>query len=254
MQRSPRIYGIKMENRGVRRVENENILEVKDVTKKYRSKHALRGVSFTLGAGRITGLLGSNGSGKSTLMKIIAGLAQPTSGSVSVLGGSVGVESKSVVSFMPDKPLTESWMSVSDALKFQRDFYPDFDQAKAERMLEFMKLREKDKVKDLSKGMNERLQLTLALSRRASLYLLDEPIGGVDPVARTKILNALVEFYEEDSTILLSTHLITDIERIFDDVILIKEGEIVMHSEVEDIRQRHGKSIDELFREVYAEC
>ncbi|MEK4155992.1 ABC transporter ATP-binding protein [Paenibacillus sp. FSL R7-0163] len=232
----------------------ENIVEVHEVTKKYSSKHALREVSFNLSAGKITGLLGSNGSGKSTLMKIIAGLSQPTSGRVSVIGGSVGTESKAVVSFMPDKPLTESWMSVSDALKFQTDFYPDFDLTKASRMLEFMKLRAQDKVKDLSKGMNERLQLTLALSRRASLYLLDEPIGGVDPVARTKILNALVEFYEEDSTILLSTHLVSDIERIFDDVIFIKEGEILMHTAVEDIRLRQGKSIDELFREVYAEC
>lgn len=187
-------------------------------------------------------------------MKIIAGLTQPTSGRVSIIGGAVGLDSKAVVSFMPDKPLTESWMNVKDALKFQSDFYPDFDQTKASRMLEFMKLRAQDKVKDLSKGMNERLQLTLALSRRASLYLLDEPIGGVDPVARTKILNALVEFYEEDSTILLSTHLVSDIERIFDDVIFIKEGEIVMHTAVEDIRLRQGKSIDELFREVYAEC
>lgn len=232
----------------------ENILEIQQVTKKYKSKPALRGISFNLGAGKITGLLGSNGSGKSTLMKIIAGLTQPTSGRVSILGSPVGVDSKSVVSFMPDKPLTESWMSVRDALNFQREFYPDFDQAKASRMLEFMKLREQDKVKALSKGMNERLQLTLALSRKANLYLLDEPIGGVDPVARTKILNALVEFYEEDSTILLSTHLVSDIERIFDDVIFIKEGEMVMHTEVEDIRIRQGKSIDELFREVYAEC
>lgn len=232
----------------------ENILEVHDVTKKYRSKHALRGVSFNLSAGKITGLLGSNGSGKSTLLKIIAGLTQPTTGRISVIGEVVGRNSKAVVSFMPDKPLTETWMNVGDALSFQRDFYPDFDQTKATRMLEFMKLSEKDKVKDLSKGMNERLQLTLALSRRASLYLLDEPIGGVDPVARTKILNALVEFYEEESTILLSTHLVSDIERIFDDVIFIKEGEIVMHTAVEDIRLRHGKSIDEMFREVYAEC
>ncbi len=232
----------------------ENILEVHDVTKKYSSKHALRGVSFTLGAGKITGLLGSNGSGKSTLMKIIAGLTHPTSGSVAVLGGPVGPESKAVVSFMPDRPLTESWMSVGDALKFQRAFYPDFDPDKAQRMLEFMKLKEKDKVNTLSKGMNERLQLTMVLSRRARLYLLDEPIGGVDPVARTRILDALVEFYEEDSTILLSTHLVSDIERIFDDVIFLKEGEIIMHSEVEELRLRHGKSMDELFREVYAEC
>ncbi|KGE16897.1 ABC transporter ATP-binding protein [Paenibacillus wynnii] len=231
-----------------------NILQVNEVTKKYNSKQALRGVSFELGAGKITGLLGSNGSGKSTLMKIIAGLIQPTSGSVSVLGNPVGLESRAVVSFMPDRPLTESWMKVSDAIQFYRDFYADFDNDKARRMLDFMKLKESEAVRTLSKGMNERLQLTLALSRRASLYLLDEPIGGVDPVARTRILDALVEFYEEDSTILISTHLVTDIERIFDDVIFLKEGEIVMHREVEDIRLQEGKSIIELFREVYAEC
>ncbi|MDQ0195655.1 ABC transporter ATP-binding protein [Paenibacillus wynnii] len=231
-----------------------NILQVNEVTKKFNSKQALRGVSFELGAGKITGLLGSNGSGKSTIMKIIAGLIQPTSGSVSVLGTPVGLESKAVVSFMPDCPLTESWMKVSDAIEFYRDFYADFDNDKARRMLEFMKLKESEAVKTLSKGMNERLQLTLTLSRRARLYLLDEPIGGVDPVARTRILDALVEFYEEDSTILISTHLVTDIERIFDDVIFIKEGEIVMHREVEDIRLQQGKSIIELFREVYAEC
>ncbi len=232
----------------------DRILKVEQVSKKYGSKQALHNVSFELGAGKIIGLLGSNGSGKSTLMKLIAGLAQPGSGSISVLGTPVGGESKLLVSFMPDQPLTEDWMKVGDALRFMEDFYPDFDPAKAHRMLEFMKLNVKDKVRALSKGMNERLQLTLALSRKARLYLLDEPIGGVDPVARTKILNALMEFYEEDSTILLSTHLVSDIERIFDEVIFIKEGELVLHSDVEELRQKRGKSIDELFREVYAEC
>lgn len=232
----------------------DRILQVENVTKKYGTKHALHGVSFSLHAGKIVGLLGSNGSGKSTLMKLIAGLAQPTSGSISVLGTPVGKASKTLVSFMPDHPLTESWMRVGDALKFQKDFYPDFDESKAKRMLEFMKLREQDKVQTLSKGMSERLQLTMVLSRRARLYILDEPIGGVDPVARTRILNALMEFYEEDSTILLSTHLVTDIERIFDEVIFIKEGELVLQSEVEELRLQHGKSVDELFREVYAEC
>ncbi|KHL92999.1 multidrug ABC transporter ATP-binding protein [Paenibacillus sp. IHB B 3415] len=232
----------------------DELLEVQGVTKKFGSKQALGNVSFTLGAGRITGLLGSNGSGKSTLMKLIAGLAQPGSGRISVLGVPIGVESRKLVSFMPDVPVTESWMNVGDALKFQRDFYPDFDQAKAQRMLDFMNLRGQDKVRTLSKGMNERLQLTLALSRRARLYMLDEPIGGVDPVARTKILNALMEFYEEDSSILISTHLVNDIERIFDEVIFLKNGEIVLQREVEELRLERGKSIDELFREVFAEC
>ncbi|WP_342422804.1 ABC transporter ATP-binding protein [Paenibacillus sp. FSL E2-0178] len=232
----------------------DELLEVQGVTKNFGSKQALSNVSFTLGVGRITGLLGSNGSGKSTLMKLIAGLAQPGSGRILVLGVPIGVESRKFVSFMPDVPVTESWMNVGDALKFQRDFYPDFDQAKAQRMLDFMNLRVQDKVRTLSKGMNERLQLTLALSRRARLYMLDEPIGGVDPVARTKILNALMEFYEEDSSILISTHLVNDIERIFDEVIFLKNGEIVLQREVEELRLERGKSIDELFREVFAEC
>ncbi|ETT63192.1 ABC transporter-like protein [Paenibacillus sp. FSL R7-277] len=232
----------------------DDILNIQNVSKQFGPRQALNQVSFKLGSGTITGLLGSNGSGKSTLMKLIAGLAWPASGRISVLGMPVGVESKKLVSFMPDVPVTESWMNIGDALRFQQDFYPDFDQAKALRMLDFMKLRTADKVRTLSKGMNERLQLTLALSRRARLYLLDEPIGGVDPVARTKILNALMEFYEEDSSILLSTHLVTDIERIFDEVIFLKEGEIVLHRPVEELRQEHGKSVDELFREVFAEC
>lgn len=232
----------------------DSILKVQQVSKAYGSRQVLHNVSFELGSGKIAGLLGSNGSGKTTLMKLITGLAQPSAGSISVLGTPVGEESKSLVSFMPDRPLTENWMKVGDALKFMRDFYPDFDPEKARRMLDFMKLSEQSKVSSLSKGMNERLQLTLALSRRARLYMLDEPIGGVDPVARTKILNALMEFYEEDSTILISTHLVSDIERIFDEVIFIKEGEIFLHSDVEELRLQRGKSIDELFREVYAEC
>ncbi|AIQ46982.1 multidrug ABC transporter ATP-binding protein [Paenibacillus sp. FSL R7-0273] len=232
----------------------DSILQIQQVSKNYGSKQALNQVSFELGAGKIVGLLGSNGSGKSTLMKLIAGLARPGAGSISVLGLPVGEETKGLVSFMPDRPLTEKWMKVGDALRFMADFYPDFDQAKARRMLDFMKLNEKDRVTSLSKGMNERLQLTLALSRKARLYMLDEPIGGVDPVARTRILNALMEFYEEDSTILISTHLVSDIERIFDEVIFIKKGEMVLHSEVEELRMQRGKSIDELFKEVYAEC
>lgn len=232
----------------------DDILDIQNVSKQFGPRQALNQVSFKLGSGTITGLLGSNGSGKSTLMKLIAGLAWPGSGRISILGVPVGVESKRLVSFMPDVPVTESWMNIGDALRFQQDFYPDFDQTKALRMLDFMKLRTADKVRTLSKGMNERLQLTLALSRRARLYLLDEPIGGVDPVARTKILNALMEFYEEDSSILLSTHLVTDIERIFDEVIFLKDGEIVLHRPVEELRQEHGKSVDELFREVFAEC
>ncbi|WP_154890728.1 ABC transporter ATP-binding protein [Paenibacillus polysaccharolyticus] len=230
-----------------------NILELNQVNKTYGRKQALHNVSLNVAPGRIVGLLGSNGSGKSTLMKLVAGLLHPASGSIQVTGKVIGLETKSLVSFMPDRPLTEKWMKVRDAIAYYRDFYADFDEEKAREMLEFMNLSADERVSHLSKGMNERLQLTLALSRKARLYLLDEPIGGVDPVARGKILDAIVKFYDEDSSLIISTHLVNDIERIFDEVVFIREGKVVMHEEVETIRLKHGKSVDEMFKEVYAE-
>lgn len=231
----------------------DNLLQFQGVSKSYGSKKALQDVTFNIGAGKIVGLLGTNGSGKSTLMKITAGLIPAATGTIHVSGFPVGLNSRSLVSFMPDRPITESWMKVRDAVQYYRDFYADFDAEKARHMLEFMNLNERDRVSTLSKGMNERLQLSLALSRNAKLYLLDEPIGGVDPVARAKILDAIVEFYNEDSSVVISTHLVRDIERIFDQVIFIKEGSIVMQEEVEDLRIKHGKSVDDMFKEVFAE-
>lgn len=231
----------------------DNLLQFQSVSKSYGSRKALNDVSFSIGPGKIIGLLGTNGSGKSTLMKITAGLLPVYSGSVTVAGQPLDLNTKSIVSFMPDRPLTESWMKVKDAITFYSDFYSDFDMAKALQMLDFMNLNPQDRISSLSKGMNERLQLTLALSRNAKLYLLDEPIGGVDPVARTKILDAIVEFYSEDSSLIISTHLVKDIERIFDEVIFIKNGELVLHEEVEELRLKHGKSVDDMFKEVFAE-
>lgn len=232
----------------------ENLLQFENVCKAYAGgRKALSNVTLNIGSGKIIGLLGTNGSGKSTFMKVAAGLLQPSSGSVKVDGNPVGLMTKSLVSFMPDRPLTESWMKVSDAVAFYRDFYKDFDVEKANSMLQFMKLNDTDRISALSKGMNERLQLTLALSRNARLYMLDEPIGGVDPVARGKILDAIVEFYNEDSSLIISTHLVKDIERIFDEVIFIRDGQIVMHDEVENIRLKNGKSVDEMFKGVFAE-
>nr|WP_138496478.1 ABC transporter ATP-binding protein [Paenibacillus pinistramenti] len=229
------------------------VLSVSNLTKTYGRKTALNNVTFDIEPGRIVGLLGTNGSGKSTLMRIAAGLAQPSSGQVTVAGEPVGVRSKGLVSFMPDAPVTEDWMRIKDAMGFYRDFYADFDSAKASEMLQFMKLNPDDRVTSLSKGMKERLQLTLAFSRRSKLYLLDEPIGGVDPVARGKILDAILEFYDEDSSVVITTHLVRDIERIFDQVAFIRNGELVLMDEVETLRTRTGKSVDELFREVFAE-
>ncbi|SFE09330.1 ABC-2 type transport system ATP-binding protein [Paenibacillus algorifonticola] len=231
----------------------KKIVELQAVTKNYGSRKALHNINLNLEAGKIIGLLGSNGSGKSTLMKLAAGLIQPTSGTIRICGEPIGIGTKAVTSFMPDQPVTESWMRVKDALRFFSDFYKDFDQEKAGSMLDFLKLDRNDRISSLSKGMNERLQLTLAMSRQAKLYLLDEPIGGVDPVARGKILDAIVKFYNEDSCVLISTHLITDIERIFDEVLFIQNGEVSLRQDVESIRSKHGKSVDELFREVFSE-
>lgn len=230
----------------------ESILKLTDVTKRYGSKTALSGVTFEVGPGRIIGLLGSNGSGKTTIMKLAAGLLQPSSGAVTACGEPISRFTKAFTAFMPDKPLTESWMRVRDALAFYRDFYPDFDEGKAREMLSFMQLNANDKTVSLSKGMNERLQLTLTLSRNARLFLLDEPIGGVDPVAREKILDAIVQYYNEESSLIISTHLVRDIERIFDEVMMIKDGKVALHEGVDDIRMKYGKGVDDLFKEVYA--
>lgn len=230
----------------------DKLLQFEGVSKSYRSKTALNQVTFGIGPGKIIGLLGTNGSGKSTIMKIAAGLIPASAGRATVLGVPAGLVTKSLVSFMPDQPLTESWMKVKDAVGFYRDFYEDFDEEKARRMLDFMNLQERERVSSLSKGMNERLQLTLTLSRKAKLYLLDEPIGGVDPVARTKILDAIVEFYDEDSSMIVSTHLVRDIERIFDEVIFIKDGSLVLQDEVDNLRMKYGKSVDDMFKEVFS--
>lgn len=229
------------------------VLEMEQVAKRYRNGRGLNEATLRLGSGKIVGLLGPNGSGKTTLMKLIAGLGHPQSGTVRVQGIPVGLETKRLVSFMPDQPLAESWMKVSDAIAFQADFFPDFDLRKADELLAFMKLAPGDRIASLSKGMSERLQLTLALSRSVPLYLLDEPIGGVDPVARGKILDAIVEQYSENSTLVVSTHLVRDIERIFDEVIFLKEGRTLLHQEVEELRIQTGKSIDDYFKEVFAE-
>ena len=231
----------------------DTLLKVSGVSKAYGSRKALDNVSFEIGTGKIIGLLGSNGSGKSTLMQIIAGLTPASAGEASVLGKAIGRETKSLISYMPDRPLTESWMKVKDAVAFYKDFYADFDMDKAREMLGFMNLDEKSSVGVLSKGMNERLQLTLALSRNVNLYLLDEPIGGVDPVARDKILDAIVRFYREDSSLIVCTHLVTDMERIFDEVMFLKGGSIALHEEVESIRIKHGRSVDDMFKEVFGE-
>ncbi len=230
---------------------NDNLLEFINVTKKFSNKTALDNVSFAIQPGRIIGLLGPNGSGKSTSIKMINGLLQPDSGQVLIKGNTPSIESKKIISYLPERTYLNDWMTVSQILSFFEDFYEDFDSNRAKEMLTSLGVDENAKLKTLSKGTKEKVQLILVMSRKAELYVLDEPIGGVDPAARDYILSTIIQNYSESSSILISTHLIQDVEKILDDVILINNGQIYMTGSVDDIRSENGISIDNLFREVF---
>lgn len=227
------------------------ILECKGLTKDYGNKKALDGIDLTIKKGRIVGLLGPNGSGKSTLIKLANGLLTPTNGEILIKGMKPGVETKKIVSYLPERTYLNNWMRVSDIIKFFSDFYEDFNSEKAYDMLGKLKINANDKLKTMSKGTKEKVQLILVMSREADLYFLDEPIADVDPAARDYILNTIITNYNENSTIVISTHLISDIEKVLDDVIFISYGEIYLTKSVDDIREEEGKSVDELFREVF---
>ncbi|SHE50022.1 ABC-2 type transport system ATP-binding protein [Caldanaerobius fijiensis DSM 17918] len=228
------------------------ILKATNLTKNYYSKKALKGINLEVEKGKILGLLGPNGSGKTTFMKIAAGILRPTSGQILIDGQKPGIYTKSIVSYLPDVNYLYKWMRIRDAINFFKDFYVDFDLEKSKRLLDFMKLDENDKVTSLSKGMLEKLHLTLVLSRNAKLYIFDEPLGGIDPNAREKIIDAIIDNIREDSSMIISTHLVRDIERLFDDVAFISDGEIILNGNAEELRTERNKSIDEIFREVYA--
>ena len=230
---------------------NNELVKITNLTKKYQSKEALSNVNLTLEAGHIVGLLGPNGSGKTTLMKILTGVIREYDGAVSIGGKNVGPETKALVSYLPDASYFSHWMTPLDVISLFKDFYADFDEHKCREMLKRLGLSEKQKIKTMSKGMIEKFQLCLVMSRNAKLYVLDEPIGGVDPAARDYILDTILTNYNEDATIFMSTHLISDVERIFDTVIFLKEGEIVLEGNIDNIRAKEEKSIDELFREVF---
>jgi ABC-2 type transport system ATP-binding protein len=230
---------------------NNELVKITNLTKKYQSKEALSNVNLTLESGHIIGLLGPNGSGKTTLMKILTGVIRDYDGAVTVGGKGVGPETKALVSYLPDASYFSHWMTPLDAISLFKDFYADFDEHKCREMLKRLGLSEKQKIKTMSKGMIEKFQLCLVMSRDAKLYILDEPIGGVDPAARDYILDTILTNYNEDATIFMSTHLISDVERIFDTVIFLKEGEIVLEGNIDNIRAKEEKSIDELFREVF---
>lgn len=227
------------------------ILECQSLSKKFSGSVALSNVNLTLERGRIIGLLGPNGSGKTTLLKIINGLLVPDAGNVKIAGMLPGVLTKKIVSYLPERAYLADWMKVSDIIEFFKDFYEDFDPARAMDMLERLHIDPTKKLKTLSKGTKEKVQLILVMSRKADLYCLDEPIGGVDPASRDYILNTIISNYDENATVLISTHLIAEIENILDEVIFIKDGSVTLHSSVDDIRTKEGKSIDSLFREVF---
>ncbi len=229
----------------------EKLVHIEHLSKRYGQRAALSDVSLDLEGGRIVGLLGPNGSGKTTLIKILTGMLQEYTGTVSILGNVPGVESKKVISYLPDKAYFADWMRVRDALDVFCDFFADFDRVKAAELLNRLGLDPAMRVKSMSKGMVEKLSLTLTMARRAKLYVLDEPIGGVDPAARELILDTILNNYSEDGSILLSTHLIGDVERIFDTVVFLKEGQIALCDDVDAVREKNGMSIDQLFREVF---
>lgn len=227
------------------------ILECKNLSKTYGHKPALENVNLNLESGRIIGLLGPNGSGKTTLIKLINGLLSPSEGELLINGNAPGVETKKIVSYLPERTYLDENKRVSDAIDFFVDFYEDFDRSRALDMLGKLSIDPDARIKTLSKGTKEKVQLILVMSRRAKLYCLDEPIAGVDPAARDYILNTIINNYDENATILFSTHLISDVENILDEVIFIQNGRIRMQAEVDDIRFNKGKSVDELFREVF---
>lgn len=232
--------------------QNNPLVVCSGLTKTYGSFTALDHLDLTLERGRFIGLLGPNGSGKTTTIKLLNGLLQPTAGTVTINGMQPGRGTHSIVSYLPDRACLDENMKVADIIDFFSDFYRDFDRVKATEMLNTLNLPSLSRLKALSKGNREKVQLILTMSRRAQLYILDEPIAGVDPAARDYILNTILANYSEDASVLLSTHLIADIERVLDEVVFLKEGSMVLHEGVDTIREEHGKSVDMLFREVFA--
>ena len=228
-----------------------DLIQIQNLNKSYGKKQVLKDVNLQITSGKIVGLLGPNGSGKTTLIKILNGLLKDYQGNILIDGQSIGVHSKEVISYLPDEPYFENWMTTSDALHLFKDLYQDFDLDQALSLMERMNIEKKIKIKELSKGMKEKFQLALVMSRKAKIYILDEPIGGVDPAARDFILDDILNNYNQDAVVLLSTHLIADIEKIFDEVIFLKDGEVLLHEDSEELRMKRQASIDSIFREEF---
>lgn len=227
------------------------VLKAVGLTKRYHGGPALDNLNLELPQGKIIGLLGPNGSGKTTFMKLAAGLLTPTSGQITVCGEQIGPASKALVSYLPDRTCFSRQRKITELLDFFCDFYGDFDRNRAQQMLSTLEIDPQARFRTLSKGTQEKVQLVLAMSRRAKLYLLDEPIGGVDPAARDYILNTIIHNYDPSATVLISTHLISDVERVLDEFLFLNQGKVIHRGEVDAVREENGKSLDELFREVF---
>ena len=227
------------------------VLECKALTKNYGHLAALDGVDFAIEPGRIVGLLGPNGSGKTTLIKLANGLLTPTSGDILVCGMAPGKETHALVSYLPERTSIPTWMTTTQLLDFYQDFYADFRRDAAEEMLQHLNIQPRQHIKQMSKGTREKVQLIMVMSRAAKLYLLDEPIGGVDPATRDYILSTIIGNYNPEAAVVISTHLISDVEKVLDDVIFINQGRVMLQSSVDRIREEKGMSVDELFREVF---
>jgi len=227
------------------------IIKLDNVVKRYSKKEALKGINLEIPKGKIVGLLGPNGSGKSTMIKLLNGLLQPDEGTIEIAGMKPSIETKKIVSYLPERTYLSEWMKMKDLLKFFSDFYEDFNLEKAEEMIEALNINVDEKIKDMSKGTKEKVQLILVMSRNADVYILDEPIGGVDPAARSFIMRTILQNFSEESTLIIATHLISEIENICDEIIFLSYGEIKLQGNVDEIREEKGKSIDALFREEF---
>ena len=227
------------------------ILECKQLSKSYGKAPALENVSFAIEPGRIVGLLGPNGSGKTTLIKLANGLLTPDSGEILIDGAAPGRETHAVVSYLPERTAIPIWMSAGQLMDFYQDFYRDFRRQTAEEMLRHLDIRPTQRIRQMSKGTREKVQLIMVMSRSAKLYLLDEPIGGVDPATRDYILATIISNYNPEASVILSTHLIADVEKVLDEVVFIDKGHLVLQSSVDQIREEKGMSVDALFREVF---
>ena len=226
-------------------------IEISGLTRRFGTITALDGVTLNIDEGRIVGLLGPNGSGKTTLLKIMNGLLTPTDGSIRINGFEPGIETHKLVAFLPDRNALPDYMSTDKLIRLYQDFFEDFDRTRAEAMIDDLGIDRSQELKKMSRGTKEKLQLCLVMSRQARVYLLDEPIGGVDPATRDYILRTIISNYNEDAVVVISTHLIADIESVLDDVVFLRDGRVALYDTAENIREVHGKSVDELFREVF---